>query len=624
MFDRDLISGDLTYKAAISGPSVNGPQLIAISPDGEQVYVTNGIAGTLVVFDRNPTSGLLSIGQVLAASSYPDLLGAYGVTVSSNGRFIYVTSVIQNAIIGFERLTDDTLVYRGANSDSSNVDLIGARNLTTSPDGRNLYVTADPAGNSTNGNILVYNIDPLTGAIDHEQTFHEGDFIGNPPFFIILDGLGGAYDVVVSPDGEDVYVVATYDGTVMNFIRDPTTGRLTYNAGLEDGDPGVDGLDGVSGIDMTPDGKHVATTSFNDDAVAVYERNPSNGRLAQIQVITPGLLFPFNPQLRGARDVEISPDGTSVHAAAFTDDAVVSLHTINPIPVLDTLSPASASAGSSGLLVTVQGQHYLPGIEVSVNGAGHTTTYVNGTTLETTLTASDLATAGTLMIGAENPLPNAGAANPELAFTVTPVSDNPVPTISALLPGGIAAGGGVDVTITVEGINFISISKVHWNSLERSTVYLNGSTLQVTIPGAELSAVGTAVVTVVNPTPGGGTSNPASFTILQPWLNPVPTILTLVPEETTQFGVTGEAAQVGIQGIGFIEDSQAQWNGENRPTQYISDTELEITLTAVDMTPGGIGSITVVNPPSGGGTSNAVPFTITRYKFGTFLPVTIH
>lgn len=147
--------------------------------------------------------------------------------------------------------------------------------------------------------------------------------------------------------------------------------------------------------------------------------------------------------------------------------------------------------------------------------------------------------------------------------------------------------------------------------------------MQVTVPASALSAVGTAVVTVVNPSPGGGSSNPVGFSITRPWENPVPTILSLDPGEATVFGFLGESLVVHIHGSGFIEDSQAQWNGENRPTQYVDETELAITLTAVDTTPAGTGIVTVINPTPGGGTSNAVSFTLLRYKYGIYLPILI-
>jgi predicted outer membrane repeat protein len=620
VYQRDLVSGELSYLMSITNSGVNGPQLVAVSPDGKQVYVASALANSLVIFSRDPSTGFLSTDDTITSSA---LTGAYGVAVSPNGRFIYVTSLINSNVIGYERMPDDSLAYRSANSVFSNVDLIQPRNLIVSPDGRNLYVTADPASDADNGNILVFAIDPLSGALTHEQTIHEGDLYGGPIYWGTIDGLGGAFDVTVSPDGSDVYVVGTYDGAVVNFKRDAVTGHLTYNSGLRDGVGGVDGLDGVSGIDITPDGVHVVSTAYNDDAVAIFWRNFDTGRLTQIQVVERGGTPTFEPRLDGARDVDVSPDGTTVHAAAFLDDAIVTLHTINPIPVLATLSPASTIAGGSGLTVTLSGQSFLPGAEAIVDGGNRSATYVSDTTLRVALSAADISSAGTLAMRVSNPTPGGGQSVEELTFTVTAVDENPIPSINAVLPQGVLAGGGINVEITVQGANFIPASIVRWNGVNRTTTFVNDTTLQATIPADELSAVGTAIVTVFNPTPGGGSSNPVGFSINYPWHNPAPTILALVPADTVQFGVAGAPITVRVQGTDFVQDSQAQWNGEDRPTQYINETEVEITLTAVDATYAGTGDVTVKNPTPGGGTSNSVSFTVTRFAFGVFLPVII-
>ena len=111
---------------------------------------------------------------------------------------------------------------------------------------------------------------------------------------------------------------------------------------------------------MTPDGLNVVTTAYNDNAVTVLARDLNTGRLTQYQVIQRGGLPNFVPRLWGARDVDVSPDGTTIHAAAFLDDAIVTLHTINPIPVLEGLAPASATAGDSVGIRAPKFERYAP------------------------------------------------------------------------------------------------------------------------------------------------------------------------------------------------------------------------------------------------------------------------
>jgi len=99
---------------------------------------------------------------------------------------------------------------------------------------------------------------------------------------------------------------------------------------------------------------------------------------------------------------------------------------------------------------------------------------------------------------------------------------NPVPTISVLSPSCAPAGelfiDGVDNQLTVitatNGPDFMAGSVVRWNGSDRPTTS-NGSSNALTarISASDIAVAGTAVVTVFNPAPGGGSSNPLTFTI---------------------------------------------------------------------------------------------------------------
>jgi DNA-binding beta-propeller fold protein YncE len=76
--------------------------------------------------------------------------------------------------------------------------------------------------------------------------------------------------VTVSPDGKHVYVPGFDDDAVAVFSRDATTGALTFVEFKQDGVGGVDGLNGAVFVAVSPDGKCVYVTGFNDNAVAVF------------------------------------------------------------------------------------------------------------------------------------------------------------------------------------------------------------------------------------------------------------------------------------------------------------------------------------------------------------------
>ncbi len=93
--------------------------------------------------------------------------------------------------------------------------------------------------------------------------------------------------------------------------------------------------------------------------------------------------------------------------------------------------------------------------------------------------------------------------------------NNPSPTLSNLSPNS-ATAGGANFTLTVNGANFVSGSKVRWNGGERTTTFMGDTKLTAAITAADIAAAGTASVTVFNPTPGGGLSNALNFTITAP------------------------------------------------------------------------------------------------------------
>ena len=96
--------------------------------------------------------------------------------------------------------------------------------------------------------------------------------------------------------------------------------------------------------------------------------------------------------------------------------------------------------------------------------------------------------------------------------TASTVVNNPVPAISSLSPSWAALGGAA-FTLTINGSNFVSSSQVKWNGANRTTHFVSATQLTAAILAADILTESPANVTVINPTPGGGTSNTATFTI---------------------------------------------------------------------------------------------------------------
>ena len=92
-------------------------------------------------------------------------------------------------------------------------------------------------------------------------------------------------------------------------------------------------------------------------------------------------------------------------------------------------------------------------------------------------------------------------------------ANNPIPYLQQGLVPDSAAPGGAAFTLTVNGTGFVSGATLQWNGSARTTTFVSSSQLTAAISSADISAAGTAVVTVFNPAPGGGVSNPVFFTV---------------------------------------------------------------------------------------------------------------
>ena len=179
---------------------------------------------------------------------------------------------------------------------------------------------------------------------------------------------------------------------------------------------------------------------------------------------------------------------------------------------------------------------------------------------------------------------------------------NPVPAISTLSPSSATAGAAAQ-TLTINGSNFLSSSTVTYNAVAHTATFVSATELTIQLSASDQAAAGTYAVVVTNPSPGGGTSNSANFTVN----NPTPSITTLSPSSAN----AGAAAQtLTINGANFVSNSTVTYNAASHAATYVSATQLTIQLSASDQATAGTFAVVVTNPSPGGGTSNPVNFTV--------------
>jgi uncharacterized repeat protein (TIGR01451 family) len=187
-------------------------------------------------------------------------------------------------------------------------------------------VTLSPDGENvyvtgqTNDRIAVYDRNPVTGVLIFLEA-HRDSADG-------VDGLDGAVSVKVSPDGANVYVASTQDNAVAVFARDTSTGRLTFIEVQKDGVGGVVGLDHVVSLALSPDGTHIYVANYDGGLIykrpaylAVFARDTNTGSLTFLEVHENGV--DGVDGLRGYSRVALSPDGAHVYVTSDYDSSAI-------------------------------------------------------------------------------------------------------------------------------------------------------------------------------------------------------------------------------------------------------------------------------------------------------------
>ena len=552
-------------------------------------------ATPLTVAINNPVPTLTSIDPASAIASG----GSFSLTV--NGTNFNDTSVVKwNGVSRVTTLVNATQLQ--AAIPAADIAVAGAASVTVQ--------NPAPGGGTTSAqNFAINNPVPTLTSIDPTSVI-----AGSTGFTLMLNGSGFVAASVVQVNGGN-RATTLVNGTklTINFtaadianagsltvmVANPapgggTTGQqvLTINnpvptltslsqTSATTGSMGftltVNGTNFVSTAKVRWKGSDRTTTfvSATQLTAMIPATDLANGGTADVTV--------FNP----------TPGGGTTNAITFTIN--------NPTPTITSLAPNTIASGNSAFTLTVNGTGFVPNSVVRWNGADRATTVVSATQVTAQITAADVVNAGIAKVRVFNPEP-AGGVSSEVDFTI--LQTNPVPTLGSLNPATVIVGSG-QFTLTLTGTNFVGTSVARVNGADRTTTFVSSTELKATINAADIANVGTASLTVFNPTPGGGTTSPQMLTIN----NPIPTITNL-----SQASILKDSAGflLTVNGTNFLTTSKVKWNGADRTTTFVSATQLTATIPASDLTTAGTANITVANPTPGGGTSNAVVFTITN------------
>lgn len=323
----------------------------------------------------------------------------------------------------------------------------------------------------------------------------------------------------------------------------------------------------------------IVGTNFTSGATAQW----GTTRLTPASVTSTQLTAAISASLiatAGAVKVTVTAAGGTSTAATFT---------INPPkPTISSLSPNSATKGSAGFTLTINGTNFTSAATAKWGTTALKPVYVNSTKLTAPIAAGLIATAGTAAVT----VTTAGGTSTGATFTINP----PKPEITSLSPDS-ARAGSAGFTLTIYGANFTPTVKVTWGTTVLVPTYVTSTKLTAPISAGLLATAGTPIVRV---TTASGTSNLAPFTINPP----IPAISSLSPNSAT---AGGAGFTLTINGANFTSTATAKWGATALKPVYVSSTKLTAPIAAGLIATAGTASVTVT---AAGATSAPATFTI--------------
>ena len=125
----------------------------------------------------------------------------------------------------------------------------------------------------------------------------------------------------------------------------------------------------------------------------------------------------FNLNISGNVRIELRKSDAGTNRINIDDINISDYSSTNPLPVLSSISPNSANAGSAAVTITVNGSNFINGSLIQWNGTALPTTFVSSVQLSASIPATNLATPGTALVNVITAAPGGGTTS-NFTFTI--------------------------------------------------------------------------------------------------------------------------------------------------------------------------------------------------------------
>src|SRR5436309_520676 len=334
----------------------------------------------------------------------------------------------------------------------------------------------------------------------------------------------------------------------------------------------------ISAVEATPAG-----TQFQ---IPVRLTFPVNAHL------DPGTKIPlviFDPQTRTYQPTEFVATVDNSGRTASAEVTHFTQYVASVAGTLLTISNITPSTVKAGDTITITGNSFCGSRpQTSVTFAGANNTSIQGSVLSISSASIQAQVPSGAVSG---PVIVDSCQKTSTGYSITVFSPNPAPgTISLSLSW--ATVGTLSVSEGISGTGFITNSVVNYDGVAIPTTFVNSTLLNVTL--GPFTSTGIHHLNVVNPAPGGGTSNTVDFTVMAS--------TTTITSFTPTTGPTGTS--VTISGTNFTGATAIRFNGVSASFTVSSATVIQATVPAGATT----GPLTVTTP--GGTATSASSFTV--------------
>ncbi len=325
----------------------SGLSLLSVSTPDNGSAVTSGNA--VVYTPDNGFVGFDSFTYTVENSEGCSVTGAVTTVVGLGTKYTH-------NLVWLEREKDRVGGVRGLNR---------AVDVAVSPDGKHLY-----ASGRSDHSIALFNIDATSGTIEYVKRVRNGrngvtrmrypeSLLISPDgdnLYVLSYGdnavvvfdrnaatgdlsyvenkrngtsdaggtisrMKGPRSLALSDDQENLYVAGQSNNGLVVFERSTTSGTLTFMESFKDGVDGVDGLREILDVQVSPDDAHVYAAGFGEDEIAIFERSSTNGSLTFLERVRDGV--DGVDGLENVAGLALSPDGNNLYAVSNGGDALV-------------------------------------------------------------------------------------------------------------------------------------------------------------------------------------------------------------------------------------------------------------------------------------------------------------